>query len=44
MDETSRHLEEENAARKVVRYIVDCCKAKNVPADVQQSIKQTMFK
>lgn len=29
---------------KVVRYIVDCCKAKNVPADVQQSIKQTMFK
>lgn len=29
---------------KVVRYIVDCCKAKNVPADVQQSIKQAMFK
>lgn len=28
----------------VVRYLVDCCKSKNVPADVEQSIKQTMFK
>ena len=28
----------------VVRYLVDCCKSKNVPADVEQSIKQAMFK
>ena len=29
---------------KVVKYIMDCCKTKNTPADVQQMIKQTMFK
>jgi hypothetical protein len=29
---------------KAVRYIVDCCKKKETPADVQQMIKQMMFK
>jgi hypothetical protein len=29
---------------KAVRYIVDCCKSKVTPADIQQQIKQTMFK
>lgn len=29
---------------KVVKYILDCCKTKEIPADVEQSIKQTMFK
>ena len=29
---------------KVVRYIVDCCKMKETPTDVQQLIKQSMFK
>ena len=29
---------------KVVKYIVDCCKTKNTPADIQQMIKQSMFK
>ena len=29
---------------KAVRYIVDCCKTKETPADIEQSIKQTMFK
>lgn len=28
----------------VVRYIVDYCKLKDTPADVTQSIKQTMFR
>lgn len=28
----------------VVRYIVNCCKYKEVPADIQQVIKQNMFK
>ena len=29
---------------KVVKYLVDCCKSKSVPADVEQVIKQNMFK
>jgi len=29
---------------KVIRYIVDRCKTKDTPADVQQFIKQSMFK
>lgn len=29
---------------KAVRYIVDCCKSKNVPADIQQQMKEAMFK
>ena len=28
----------------VVRYIVDRCKTKETPSDVQQLIKQSMFK
>ena len=28
---------------KTVRFIVDCCKSKNTPADIQQQIKQYMF-
>ena len=30
--------------QKAVRYIVDCCKSKSVPADIQQQIKQNLFK
>jgi hypothetical protein len=30
--------------QKLVKYILDCCKTKNVPADIQQMIKQNMFK
>ena len=29
---------------KVVQYIVNCCKYRDVPADIQQSIKQSLFK
>ena len=29
---------------KVTKYILACCKTKNIPADIQQSIKQAMFK
>lgn len=29
---------------KVTHYILDCCKSKETPADIQQQIKQTMFK
>ena len=29
---------------KVVKFIVDCCKTKNTPTDIQQMIKQSMFK
>ena len=29
---------------KLVTYIVNCCKTKNAPEDIQQMIKQNMFK
>lgn len=29
---------------KVVKYIVNCCKMKDTPADVQQMIKQNLFR
>lgn len=29
---------------KAVRYIVNCCKMKNTPKDVEQEIKQSLFK
>ena len=29
---------------KAVKYILDCCKTKETPSDVQQLIKQNMFK
>ena len=29
---------------KVLRYIVECCKMKDTPSDMQQLIKQSMFK
>ena len=29
---------------KVVQYIVNCCKYRDVPADIQQAIKQSLFK
>ncbi len=32
-----------NLPDKAVKYIVDCCKTKNTPADIQQMIKQAMF-
>ena len=28
---------------KVVKYIVNCCKSKETPADIQQLIKKNMF-
>ena len=33
-----------NMPQKLVKYILDCCKTKNMPADIQQMIKQNMFK
>ena len=33
-----------NLPEKMVRYILDCCKAKNAPTDIQNLIKQNMFK
>lgn len=33
-----------NISEKLRKYIVDCCKMKETPADIQQMIKQTMFK
>jgi len=33
-----------NMPEKLRKYIVDCCKTKNMPDDIQQMIKQTMFK
>ena len=33
-----------NMPQRLIRYIVDCCKTKETPADIQQMIKQTMFK
>lgn len=33
-----------NMPEKLRKYIVDCCKMKNTPDDIQQMIKQTMFK
>ena len=29
---------------KLVKYILDCCRMKETPADIQQMIKQNMFK
>lgn len=29
---------------KLVKYIIDCCKMKNMPSDIQQSMKQHIFK
>ncbi len=29
---------------KLRKYIIDCCRMKDTPADIQQLIKQTMFK
>lgn len=37
-------VKQPNMSEKVVRYIVDYCKLKKTPADIQQSIKQNIFK
>lgn len=37
-------VKQSNMPEKVVRYIVDYCKLKQTPADIQQSIKQYIFK
>ena len=37
-------VKQPNMPEKVVRYIVDYCKQKKTPADIQQSIKQNIFK
>ena len=33
-----------NMPEKLRKYIVDCCKMKDTPSDIQQMIKTTMFK
>ena len=33
-----------NLPDEVVKYILDCCKTKNTPGEIQQMIKQIMFK
>ena len=35
---------QEESGNKVVKYIVNCCKYREVPADIQQAIKQSLFK
>ena len=37
-------VKQPNIPEKVVRYIVERCKTKDTPADIQQSIKQNIFK
>lgn len=37
-------VKQPNMPEKVVRYIVERCKTKETPSDVQQLIKQSMFK
>ena len=37
-------VKQPNMPEKVVRYIVERCKLKDTPADIQQSIKQNIFK
>jgi len=37
-------VKQPNMPEKVVRYIVDYCKLKDTPADIQESIKQNIFK
>ena len=32
-----------NLPAKMAKYIIDSCKSRNVPADVEKAIKQTMF-
>ena len=32
-----------NLSDKAVKYILDCCKTRETPADVEQNIKQVMF-
>ena len=41
---TDMYVKHPSMPDKVVRYIVDCCKMKLTPSDVQQLIKQSMFK
>ena len=41
---TDMYVKHPSMPDKVVRYIVDCCKMKQTPSDVQQLIKQSMFK
>ena len=41
---TESWVKQPNMPEKVVRYIVDYCKLKDTPADIQQSIKQNIFK
>ena len=40
---TDMYVKHPSMPEKVVRYIVDYCKLKKTPADIQQSIKQSMF-
>ena len=41
---TDMYVKHPSMPDKVIRYIVDCCKMKQTPSDVQQLIKQSMFK
>ncbi|MCR5643950.1 MAG: hypothetical protein K6G32_11545 [Prevotella sp.] len=33
-----------NIPEKLSKYIVDCCRMRETPAEIQQLMKQTMFK
>ena len=33
-----------NMPQKLVKYILDCCRTKEMPADIQQMMKQNIFK
>lgn len=41
---TDMWVKHPSMSEKVVRYIVNCCKMKDIPADVQKTIKQSLFK
>jgi hypothetical protein len=40
---TDMWVKHPSMSEKVVRYIVNCCKMKDIPADVQKTIKQNLF-
>ena len=44
MNRTEAWVKNTALSEKAVRFIVDCCKMKAMPADIQQHIKENMFK
>ena len=43
MNRTDSWKKQTGMPDKVVKYIVNCCKLKNMPADVEQLVKEYMF-